>query len=207
MFIDNNQSEPTIAGAGVVVFTRGGALKDGGDAKKNSKKRHRHHHHEKRYYNHHRRRHRLNTQEEENSRDDGKEWFTTTFGVKRFSLTPNYISPPLFPSLANPRDEALFGSAKHRAAYEKAKQALLLPLPESAFFEKLNDDMLYLIADFNDQIEHEDFKDYGPGGYHPIKMFDLFNNRYSAICKLGWGHFSTVWLSWDLKYMNYSLLI
>lgn len=32
-----------------------------------------------------------------------------------------------------------------------------------------------------------------------MRLGDLFNNRYSIIRKLGWGHFSTVWLAWDLK--------
>ena len=36
------------------------------------------------------------------------------------------------------------------------------------------------------------------GGYHPVKVGDLYNNRYHVIRKLGWGHFSTVWLCWDL---------
>ena len=29
------------------------------------------------------------------------------------------------------------------------------------------------------------------------------NNRYVIIQKLGWGHFSTVWLSKDFKHNNY----
>ena len=37
------------------------------------------------------------------------------------------------------------------------------------------------------------------GGYHPVKIGDLFHNRYHVVRKLGWGHFSTVWLCWDLK--------
>ncbi|KAK7814840.1 hypothetical protein U0070_026341 [Myodes glareolus] len=36
------------------------------------------------------------------------------------------------------------------------------------------------------------------GGYHLVKIGDLFNGRYHVIRKLGWGHFSTVWLSWDI---------
>ena len=32
-----------------------------------------------------------------------------------------------------------------------------------------------------------------------MKIGDLFHNRYHVIRKLGWGHFSTVWLCWDLK--------
>ncbi|XP_064106519.1 SRSF protein kinase 1-like isoform X5 [Macrobrachium nipponense] len=41
--------------------------------------------------------------------------------------------------------------------------------------------------------------EYGIGGYHPVKIGDLFYNRYHVIRKLGWGHFSTVWLCWDLQ--------
>uniref|UniRef100_A0A4W3JJ80 non-specific serine/threonine protein kinase n=1 Tax=Callorhinchus milii TaxID=7868 RepID=A0A4W3JJ80_CALMI len=37
------------------------------------------------------------------------------------------------------------------------------------------------------------------GGYHPVKIGDLFNGRYHVIRKLGWGHFSTVWLCWDIQ--------
>jgi len=41
------------------------------------------------------------------------------------------------------------------------------------------------------------------GGYHPVKIGDLFNGKYHVIRKLGWGHFSTVWLCWDLQYVVY----
>ena len=36
------------------------------------------------------------------------------------------------------------------------------------------------------------------GGYHPVKVGEKFNgNRYTVLRKLGWGHFSTVWLVFD----------
>lgn len=50
----------------------------------------------------------------------------------------------------------------------------------------------------SDDDEQENPKDYKKGGYHPVKVGDLYNNRYHVIRKLGWGHFSTVWLCWDL---------
>jgi len=50
----------------------------------------------------------------------------------------------------------------------------------------------------SDDDEQEDPKDYVKGGYHPVKIGDLFHNRYHVVRKLGWGHFSTVWLCWDL---------
>jgi hypothetical protein len=39
---------------------------------------------------------------------------------------------------------------------------------------------------------------YKPGGYHPVSIGDKFNGgRYTVIEKLGWGHFSTVWMAYD----------
>lgn len=36
------------------------------------------------------------------------------------------------------------------------------------------------------------------GGYHPVTLGDNFqSNRYIILRKLGWGHFSTVWLAKD----------
>ncbi|XP_076285867.1 SR splicing factor protein kinase isoform X2 [Lasioglossum baleicum] len=58
-----------------------------------------------------------------------------------------------------------------------------------------DDDELYS----SDDEEQEDSSDYCKGGYHPVKIGDLFLNRYHVTRKLGWGHFSTVWLCWDLQ--------
>lgn len=40
--------------------------------------------------------------------------------------------------------------------------------------------------------EEESAKDYRVGGYHPVRLNELFMNRYIVVQKLGWGHFSTV---------------
>ncbi|XP_036962330.1 SRSF protein kinase 2 isoform X4 [Acanthopagrus latus] len=55
----------------------------------------------------------------------------------------------------------------------------------------------------SDDEEQEDPADYCKGGYHPVKIGDLFNGRYHVIRKLGWGHFSTVWLCWDIQVKNF----
>ena len=36
-----------------------------------------------------------------------------------------------------------------------------------------------------------------PGGYHPVRIGDVFHARYTVVEKLGWGHFSTVWACKD----------
>uniref|UniRef100_A0A8D8YK47 non-specific serine/threonine protein kinase n=1 Tax=Cacopsylla melanoneura TaxID=428564 RepID=A0A8D8YK47_9HEMI len=51
----------------------------------------------------------------------------------------------------------------------------------------------------SDDDEQEDPEDYCKGGYHPVKIGMLFINRYRVTRKLGWGHFSTVWLCWDME--------
>ncbi|XP_072290949.1 SRSF protein kinase 2 isoform X2 [Eucyclogobius newberryi] len=55
----------------------------------------------------------------------------------------------------------------------------------------------------SDDEEQEDPTDYCKGGYHLVKIGDLFNGRYHVIRKLGWGHFSTVWLCWDIQVKNF----
>lgn len=55
--------------------------------------------------------------------------------------------------------------------------------------------------------EDEGTEDYRKGGYHAVKIGDTFRNgRYVVQCKLGWGHFSTVWLAWDTQKSRYVAL-
>ncbi|XP_051134377.1 uncharacterized protein LOC127253703 isoform X2 [Andrographis paniculata] len=46
--------------------------------------------------------------------------------------------------------------------------------------------------------EDEGTEEYRRGGYHAVRIGDTFKHgRYVVQSKLGWGHFSTVWLGWD----------
>ena len=54
---------------------------------------------------------------------------------------------------------------------------------------------------FDDENEPEE--DYRPGGYCRVQVGEVFVNRYDVIQKLGWGHFSTVWLCNDRKFGTY----
>jgi len=65
--------------------------------------------------------------------------------------------------------------------------------------EKLSDSFF----DDADSSEDEGMPDYKIGGYHPIHVGEILLDRYVIIQKLGWGHFSTVWLTKDLKYSSY----
>ncbi|CAA0386040.1 unnamed protein product [Arabidopsis thaliana] len=55
--------------------------------------------------------------------------------------------------------------------------------------------------------EDEGTEDYRRGGYHAVRIGDSFKTgRYVVQSKLGWGHFSTVWLSWDTQSSSYVAL-
>lgn len=48
--------------------------------------------------------------------------------------------------------------------------------------------------------ESEDLERYAHGGFHPVHIYDEFDNgRYRVFHKLGHGGFSTVWLARDLS--------
>jgi len=60
-------------------------------------------------------------------------------------------------------------------------------------------------ADAEDYTESDDegADGYRKGGYHAVSVGEVYNGRYSVIAKLGWGHFSTVWLCQDIRYQRY----
>jgi len=58
----------------------------------------------------------------------------------------------------------------------------------------------------SDNSEDEGMEDYKVGGYHPTHVGEIFLNRYMVIQKLGWGHFSTVWLAKDMKFDTFVAL-
>mmetsp|Transcript_49762 Transcript_49762/g.115480 ORF Transcript_49762/g.115480 Transcript_49762/m.115480 type:complete len:725 (+) Transcript_49762:2-2176(+) len=56
-----------------------------------------------------------------------------------------------------------------------------------------------------DYVESEDegADGYRKGGYHSVTLGEVYNGRYRVIAKLGWGHFSTVWLCQDMSYQRF----
>ncbi|XP_038707030.1 SRSF protein kinase 3-like isoform X2 [Tripterygium wilfordii] len=55
--------------------------------------------------------------------------------------------------------------------------------------------------------EDEGTEDYRRGGYHPVRIGETFKHGcYVVQSKLGWGHFSTVWVAWDTQRSLYVAL-
>ncbi|KAI9603945.1 hypothetical protein H4Q26_003554 [Puccinia striiformis f. sp. tritici PST-130] len=56
--------------------------------------------------------------------------------------------------------------------------------------------------------EEEKPSDYDKGGYHPVTIGETFcDGRYLIVRKLGWGHFSTVWLAHDTQFSNFPFIL
>lgn len=48
-------------------------------------------------------------------------------------------------------------------------------------------------------FSEEDLRQYRKGGYHPVSLGDIFDDRYEVVRKLGFGHNATVWLAFDRR--------
>lgn len=54
------------------------------------------------------------------------------------------------------------------------------------------------VDEADNTADEEDSEDYCKGGYHPVQVGEEYKDgKYTVVRKLGWGHFSTVWLSRD----------
>lgn len=73
----------------------------------------------------------------------------------------------------------------------------------AALKDEISESELY--AD-SDASEDEGIQDYKMGGYHPVHIGEMLVNRYIIVQKLGWGHFSTVWLAKDCNHDCYVAL-
>jgi serine/threonine-protein kinase SRPK3 len=49
-------------------------------------------------------------------------------------------------------------------------------------------------------VEEESIPNYKAQRYYPVRIGEVFDERYQVIGKLGYGSSSTVWLCRDLKY-------
>lgn len=63
--------------------------------------------------------------------------------------------------------------------------------------EEEEDSQLNMVDYDSDFAQKESPSQYKVGGYHPVAVGDVFKDRYYAIHKLGWGHFSVVWMCFD----------
>lgn len=54
-------------------------------------------------------------------------------------------------------------------------------------------------ASLQDKFEEEKVPDYHAERFYPVRLGEIYNERYQVLAKLGFGTTSTVWLSRDLE--------
>jgi len=54
-------------------------------------------------------------------------------------------------------------------------------------------------------IEEERRQDYDPRHFYPVKLGEIFHDKYEVVVKVGFGGGSTVWLARNLKRYVFSL--
>jgi serine/threonine-protein kinase SRPK3 len=57
----------------------------------------------------------------------------------------------------------------------------------------------YVRIPADEKVEEETLPDYLASRYYPVRIGDIFRDRYQVIGKLGFGSTSTVWLARELK--------
>lgn len=114
--------------------------------------------------------------------------------------------------LAKNENESNNTKNKHQHSNQPPKKQQSKHIPSNSSSNETGGDQHHEDDPVEDQAysseeeEQESREDYRRGGYHPVKIGDLFLQRYHVIRKIGWGHFSTVWLCWDLEDKRYVAL-
>jgi hypothetical protein len=100
-----------------------------------------------------------------------------------------------------PEPRSFTSPAKNDAAFAHAGSPAPILQSRDKFHEAslpLNWENPAYDDDGSEASEEEDLEDYCKGGYHLVEPGQVYKNgRYSVVRKLGWGHFSTVWLARD----------
>ncbi|XP_053953531.1 SRSF protein kinase 3 isoform X4 [Anastrepha ludens] len=137
-------------------------------------------------------------------------------------LTPTNVSPVRSTYLSSPTEDENFLPVRMKplavggAAYEievdaetEAEIVSLMCVSEPRGTMSTTEEIYPDSPDsslYGSDEEQEDPSQYCRGGYHPVIIGDIFDNRFRVVRKLGWGHFSTVWLCRDLKEEKYVAL-
>ncbi|KAJ0158568.1 SRSF protein kinase 3, partial [Colletotrichum tanaceti] len=63
-----------------------------------------------------------------------------------------------------------------------------------------------VIAQEHGLIEEETMPEYDPAHFYPVRLGEVFNDRFQTVAKLGYGSSSTIWLARDLQDHQYVAL-
>lgn len=102
------------------------------------------------------------------------------------------------PSLSHQKSPSTATTTTTTATTAPSTYTLVTPTSANSANSRVSSSSRTGDEDEGNTADEEDYEDYCKGGYHPVTVGETFKDgRYEVIRKLGWGHFSTVWLSRD----------
>ncbi|KAJ8128705.1 hypothetical protein O1611_g4929 [Lasiodiplodia mahajangana] len=121
----------------------------------------------------------------------------TRIMVSKRLLQLSSISRASFIRSTTPALAQIMMNFQNRAASSAPRQPLMPRKFPSSGFE---------ILDVSVKIEEETLPFYNPRLFYPVRIGEVFNNRYQVVAKLGYGTTSTTWLCHDLSDHRYVTL-
>jgi serine/threonine-protein kinase SRPK3 len=96
---------------------------------------------------------------------------------------------------------------KKKAAAQQKEQAARTPSSSRSRSRSRSSDGRSEDGNQSEEEEEDEGREgYKKGGYHPVLVGEVYGGRFKVISKLGWGHFSTVWLTLDQETSTFSAL-
>lgn len=131
------------------------------------------------------------------SKSENKENFNSKTAETDVISSPNKsVSSPEF---SNVEEEVKVNRAVGQPSKKKNAKNIKKKGPKIEKIE-VNDSFYKAYeSDATSDSSEEELKEYVKDGYHPVHVGETFKDRYRILRKLGWGAFSTVWLSHDMR--------
>ncbi|KAF5540723.1 CMGC SRPK kinase [Fusarium mexicanum] len=112
--------------------------------------------------------------------------------------------PYLLPRLATSSVGSRSAIPRYPIPVTRKSSTQALPIPGRYTHATIEDPLTfsttaYDLIDQNVKVEEEEIPDYVASRFYPARLGEVFQQRYQAVTKLGFGSSSTIWLAQDLK--------
>lgn len=114
----------------------------------------------------------------------------------------NCLATPSFPLLSSFNQLSAPTTARGRQLAQNSQVHLLEAMPSPPLESPTGPDAPPQGEAAGQSKDHdiEEGRDaYHPGGFHPVYIGDIYHDRYKVLNKIGYGVYSTVWLTQDLQ--------
>lgn len=111
--------------------------------------------------------------------------------------------PHLLPRLVTHSVRSLSAISKYPNSVTRKSSTQAVPKPDHAHTTLEHPltfrTTAYGLIDQNVKVEEEEIPGYEASQFYPVQIGEVFQRRYQAVTKLGYGSSSTIWLARDLR--------